>query len=744
MSDIKKQLVLEVSLGTQKLKSEIAGIKKDLDSMFKTTSGAGSLNTLVKDATASFRKAIKEAAKEAKAELKKAQQEDKAYNSVDINQKQVDKLYKIKGAAEDRHNDRARKGLEKQFDKEQTILKKAESLKKQRDNERYQKEESEFLKSTKQKSEKEQKQERDKAARRRKESAVEEREEREKASRIAQAELKERLRIKKEAEIKGTWREALFGNPYSPGVPSGTGGTGGAGSGKNGLAMGLAALLRVGAEVYDFSQFRRTQNAQIVSSQNAAIKSGDYVGGQIQGFRSTKHGLGRMFSDIATTTATGAAGGATVGGIGGAGVFSLPGAGLGALIGGAGGLAYGTLKAGKSYLTGQQEERERLMLETEPARQAQERQRQISNMRFDLLRQTGRTMGGANPLDRMTTLQGLGTANGFSQDETLSQLGTLRQFIGTNAASNSLYKGQQLYNQTGVDIGTQGRLSEAITTGERGTFDAGNQKIEGLIRKGMAYGIKDGKLDQYARITADAVQRNAEMGGQQDANSIANELASRARGIVGMEGDITESTLSQAAGIQDLLRQKSSQTTGLAGASNFLGILNASEESGIQLSPAQMMLAAQTSNKGGNALKKLLIDQGFSEDQASSFVDKVMVNKNNVNFDTGDKATNQFLANQLYGTTTEKTLDIQRSSLGGTASGEDISLEGRGTGQAGAEGTLIQKNAQVDFKNFQAGLDNIEISTKLVNSSLQTFNENLQQSFKLMHEFLLNNGNLSK
>jgi len=721
MSDIKKQLILEVSLGTQKLKSEIAGLKKDLESVGRGMGGQAGTPASKKSGVS--------------ADLEKAKQINMAYKQRQKEQDQLEKAYSQRQKEITREQEKATREMTKlATKKENAARKEAQRIEKATEKEVKQNEAA-IEKEQAAKIKAEQKESKRAETQRQKDLNAEKRTIQERFDFLKKKDLENSIR-KSQLDRSATAKLArAFGVSDEKArdlaeTVHGTPGRTGRGGMSSGLALGLGSLLKVGAEVYDFSQFRRTQNAQMASAQNSAIKSGDYVGGQIQGFRSTKHGLGRMFSDIATSTAIGAGAGFAVGGVG-----AIPGA--------LAGLGVGALRAGRSYLTGQQEERDRLMLETEPARQAQERQRQVSNIRFDLLRQTGRTMGGANPLDRMTSLQHLGTMNGFSQEETLSQLGGLRQYIGTNAASNVLYKGQQLYNQTGVGLESQGKLSEAVTTGERGTFEAGNAKLEGIIRKGMAFGIKDGKLDQYARITADAVQRNAEMGGQQDATAIANEVASRARGLAG-EGDITESTLSQAVGIQDLLRQKSSQTTGLAGANNFLGIKQAVEETGVELSPAQMMLAAQTSNKGGAALKELLVNQGMSEDQAKSVVDKTISNKDNFNLGTGSKDVDQFLKNQLYGTTTEKTLDIDKSRMGGTADAEAISLQGRGTAQGGAEGTLIQKNAQVDFKNFQAGLDNIEVSTKLVNTSLQTFNENLQQSFRLMHEFLLNNGNLSK
>ncbi len=741
MSDIKKQLVLEVSLGTQKLKSEIAGLKKDLESVGRQMNGGAGTAAAKKSGVS--------------ADLEKAKQINMAYKQRQKEQDQIEKAYSQRQKEITREQEKATRELNKiSTKKENEARKEAQRLEKQTEKEIKQNETA-VEKEQQAKIKAEQKEQKRAELQRTKElnaekKTIQERFEFLKKKHTEDLIFKSQLMRSPTAKIArafGASEGTALG--LARGVPRMLGAAAG-------IAGFVTGSVNLGSQVLsNYDQVRSLRASQALQT-NKSILSGDYAAaallqqnhlgrGILGGAQSSLSGIGKgaLYGGIA-----GAGLGAALGGFFGLGAGAIPGAALGGKIGaGAGAVIGGLSSYMPGYETAQKEERERRLLETEPARAAMERQRQLSNIRFDMLRQTGRTMGGVNALDRMTTLQGMGTRNGFSQEETLSQLGTLRQFIGTNAASNSLYGAQKLYNQTGIDIGTQGRLAESITGAERGTFEQGNQKLEGIIRKGMAFGIKDGKLDQYARITADAVQRNSEMGGQQDASAIANELASRARGLVGMEGDITESTLSQAAGIQDLIRQKSSQTGGITGAANFLAVQKAAEEAGVSLDPTQLLLAAQASNKGGAAMDEVLKrDTRISEEQRSKFLKGFGTNKSNLPSMLGfsDESLTDLMANQIFGTTTEKTRDIRRSGAGLTADERAIDLAGRGTAQAGAEGTLIQKNLEVDFKNFQTGLDNIGISTKLVNSSLEKFNENLQQSFKLMNEFISGSGNLSK
>jgi len=430
--------------------------------------------------------------------------------------------------------------------------------------------------------------------------------------------------------------------------------------------------------------------------------------------------------------------GALIGGLVGGGAGAIPGAILGSKFGATVGTVVGGLS---SYMPGyeqaQKEERERLMLETQPIRDAMARQRELSNVRRQVARRTGTSLGGANTMEMMTSLQRLGTEEGFTQEDTLSQLMQLGSSVGMDEASRSLPRSQFFMNRTGIDVGTQGVLREAITGAERGVFGDSQQKMEMIIRRGMAFGIKDGKLDQYARITAEAVERNASLGGVQDADSIAAELASRARGLAGT-GDITQGILSRAANIQSSVREMSSQTQGIAGAANFLAVQKAARDSGVVLDPMEMILLAQASNKGSGAMKEILgrrTSNQLSAEQTDAFINSLVSGKSNLTEAFPGLNANQktFLGNLIFGSTTEATLDRERSNLGGMLSplSEDV-LTGRGTDQTGKEGELNRIQQQVDFTAFQAGMDNINLSMREAAVTIKKYSEIIERSAKVL------------
>jgi len=559
---------------------------------------------------------------------------------------------------------------------------------------------------------------------------------------------------------KGGPRSILDIIPGGAGISQGLGGAGRLLRGPLGIAGGAAAMLTGGAMLgsqllsnYDEMRALRASQANTISG---LARSGDFAGvsimqnddrlrGLLGGSMNAAAGAGKgaLFGSLAFGGL-----GAVLGGLFGGGVGAIPGAKLGAAFGSVvGGLAGGVTSFMPGYERAQKEERERLMLETQPIRDAMARQRELSNVRRQVARRAGRSLGGANTMQRLTSLQFLGTREGFGQEETLNQMMQLGSSVGMNEAAISLPRSQYFMNRTGVDVGTQGALREAITGAERGSFAGSQEKMEAIIRRGMAFGIKDGKLDQYARITAEAVERNASLGGVQDADAIAAELASRARGLAG-EGDITQGTLARAADIQSTIRDLSSQTQGVAGAGNFLAIQKAARESGINLDPAQMLLMAQASNKGGGAMKEILGRSGqFSAEQIDKFVGAATANKSNLTemFPGLSQDMRDILGNIMFGTT-ERTLDVAKSGRGGMGAADAIDLEGRGTDQTGKEGDLNRIQQQVDFTAFQAGMDNINLSMREAAVTIKKYSEVIERSAKVLENRMniIDNNNLGR
>ena len=110
MSDIKKQLVLEVSLGTQKLKSEIAGLKKDLESVGRQMGGG--------QGTAASKKSG------VSADLEKAKQINLAYKQRQKEQDQLDKAYSQRQKEITREQEKATREMSKMASKKENEARK--------------------------------------------------------------------------------------------------------------------------------------------------------------------------------------------------------------------------------------------------------------------------------------------------------------------------------------------------------------------------------------------------------------------------------------------------------------------------------------------------------------------------------------------------------------------------------------------------------------------------------------------
>lgn len=724
MADLKKQLILEVSLGTQKLKTEIESLKKDIQGIGK--GGAGTTST---------------ASRALNEDAKKAKEIAASYKQRDRQRLEEDRSHLRRDKEITREKERNAKKLDQVFDKQKQKEQQAAIKSKQMLDKSTQDEIKSYETIQKRKEYLNSDEMRRDQLRRRGKSAMDDRERRRAESLDAQADLKRRLRDYKAGRRQESQQDI---NPILASLPGGTrlgrlarsNPTLMRGLGLGAGALGAYELASTGLQQFD-------QRRVIQASQNSTVaglaRSGDFAG------------VGVMQNNDAFRSTMGGIGGALSSGL----RFGIAGAAIGSLAGPIGTIAGGALGAGYGMISGamtgsaqaQKEERERLMMETDPIRSAMGRQRELSAMRRQVARQSGRTLGGANPMQRMTSLQFLGTQEGFSQDDTLSQLMQLGGSIGMDAAATSLPRAQGFMNRTGVDVSTQGALREAITGADRTSFGGSDQKMETIIRRGMAFGIKDGKLDQYARITAEAVERNMSLGGVQDAEGIAAELASRARGLAG-GGDITSGTLSKAADIQSTIRELSSQTSGIAGAGNFLAVQKAASESGLSLGQDELLLMAQSSNKGGSAMKEILSRSGkYSQEQIDSFVSSVSANKSDLTgmFPGLSDNMRNVLGNTMFGTT-EKTLDVAKSGRGGIGDPTAIDLAGRGADQTGAEGQLNRIQQQVDFNTFQSGMDNISLSMKQASTTVKTYSEIIERSAKKLEEVLnrLNSNNMGQ
>jgi hypothetical protein len=189
-----------------------------------------------------------------------------------------------------------------------------------------------------------------------------------------------------------------------------------------------------------------------------------------------------------------------------------------------------------------------------------------------------------------------------------------------------------------------------------------------------------------------------------------------------------------------MVRNASSQTTGIAGAGNFLAVQSAAKESGINLSPMQIQLAAEASNKGGSAVADMLRKSGqFNDEDIQTFVSSMSRKKSDLagQLSGNNSELKQFLTNRIFGVTTEKGLDINQSGAGYSAqplSEKDIA--GRGRETTGKEGALQIKQLEIDVKTFQTGMDEIGKSLELAKIAVDKYTEVVGESFKKLRVYV--------
>lgn len=220
------------------------------------------------------------------------------------------------------------------------------------------------------------------------------------------------------------------------------------------------------------------------------------------------------------------------------------------------------IEAGRQAIREREEGAQQAALaETELARSALSKAKSLRQPRMQAMR------GGAVNETQLDTLQMVGALSGFSQEETLNQINASKQFLGKDAASN-LPTMQRRMNMTGISVEDQAAVAETFMGARKGTGSGAalTQSFE-TIRKGVAAGLDVSKSGQFLKLTADYIRSNQGLG-QVDTEDIAQRLADAASGFAG-GGPVTQTSLQQAAQLQDILTKESTAESGFAGIGNI-------------------------------------------------------------------------------------------------------------------------------------------------------------------------------
>lgn len=541
MSDIKKQLVLEVSLGTQKLKSEIAGLKKDLESVGRQMSGGAGTAAAKKSGVS--------------ADLEKAKQINMAYKQRQKEQDQIEKAYSQRQKEITREQEKATRELNKiSTKKENEARKEAQRLEKQTEKEIKQNETA-VEKEQQAKIKAEQKEQKRAELQRTKELNAEKKTIQERFEFLKKKRLEDDIK-KSQLDRTATARIArALGVPEDRARGLAESVQGGGSGGLMGLLRrggGLMALGQVaagGANAYE--DFRMLQASRRHES------TSNLLGGQFVSQYSRDYGRQFSMSHVGAT-AGGAAMGAGGGALLGAAIGSIiPGLGtaVGALIGGLGGAIY---KGIDSYMGMSEKRAARFQKETQPLQDATNAAMQLNSARLGMVKR-----GASEALLNINERQA--AAMGFGPGEANEQFSQLQDIIGTTGAATSINTARRLNLNTGAGIGDTGNLIQALTGGNRQAIGANAAATEMVVSRAFANGLDRSKTSKFLQETTSYIQNSTQFS-RLDTGTLTDRFTGLASTFG--NGTIDDTSMRQAQQALQMQYQDSFSKGGLAGLGN--------------------------------------------------------------------------------------------------------------------------------------------------------------------------------
>jgi hypothetical protein len=531
MADIKKQLVLEVSLGTEKIKSELEALKKDIGKTLNQ-GGIGSIGGDLKG----IREALKANEKlAAKQEQLSKREEQRLTKQTEIETRRKEKLLEKEEAAkikaEQREAQRAEKERKRELEREKQAI-----------NARY-----EFLKK------------------RHLEYKIEE-------SRLNRSFAAKLARAFGASDSAAREFARIFDFTGGGGT-SGSGGGGGSfggllkALGRSGGLMAIGGIMSNMAHSYeDYKTYKATRRQEQVSN----LLRGQFIT-QMSKDAGRQFSFGHLLaggSGLLMGAGKGALAGTIVGtGIGliaggyfGMGAGAIPmakfGAALGAKIGAGVGAIY---EAVDSYLGFSEKRAERFRKETQPLQDAANAAAALNPNRLELIKR-GSSAEFLNRIER----EGVGF--GFSPQETIQQYSWLQGILGNKGAEASFDTAQRLNLATGTVVGITGDMIQALVGGNRQGHAANAARTEALVARAMANGLDRSKTAKFLQETTSVIQ-NATLFSKVDTEAIANRYMQLASAFG--EGVIDQSSLYQAKSALDLQKQGSFATQGIQGLGNY-------------------------------------------------------------------------------------------------------------------------------------------------------------------------------
>lgn len=392
---------------------------------------------------------------------------------------------------------------------------------------------------------------------------------------------------------------------------------------------------------------------------------------------------------------------------------------------------------GQSYKTGKLEagsaEAETRQEETGLAQDALRRSREMRRTRMDAMR------GGAANGQQLNAVQMMGALQGFSGEESLQQFLEARQSLG-NEAAITLRGLQRRMNMTGIGVGEQAQAMEMFMGAQRGTTSgqAFTRSFD-VLKRGVAAGLDVSKSGKFLQTTADFIRSQQGLG-QIDVDQVSERLARSAAGFGG--GSVTDTSLRQAAQLQEMLTRESTSKEGFSGLGNIQNILDVV---GNQANAGGLMMALQ--NTSANAtegdIQEILTRGGFKGDAAVA-AKQIAAGKQNTlqrglsNLGTGPEAEALKLAlgGQEAGITTEQFLGRERGQagvLGMTLDEAGAKIEG--AAPAGPEVDSLVQDFKTQNAAFVTGMQLMTSETARLRTAFGDFLKTLEQSRSKLEQY---------
>lgn len=731
MSDIKKQLVLEVSVSTQKLKAELEGLKKDLGKALNqgtaTPSGRpGGMDSELKKAreiNAAYKQRQREQDQIERAYRQREQERAREASKAD---KEFEKVASKKAQVQKREEERIAKQTEREIrqnemaiEKEQAAKIKAEQKEAQRTQREKQKEEAAKIRA-------EQKQQQQAEKARKQET------EREKQQINARYEYLKKRHLESQIEKSRLDRSFVARAARGMGMSEdsarelakrseGVFGRGRSGLlgllGRSGGLMAVGGAAMTAANAYeDFRMLMASRRQEQVSN----LMGGQFV-------TQASRDYGRQFSlGHVGAAAGGAALGAGGGALAGAAIGSIiPGLGTaaGAIIGGIGGAVY---KGIDSYFGFSEKRAERFQKETQPLQDATNRAMALNPARLDLLKR-----GASEPLLNMVERQGVGF--GFSPEESIQQYQQLQGILGNEGAASSLNTARRLNLATGADIGSTGQMVQSLVGGNRQGYGANIAQTESIVARAMANGLDRSKTSKFLQETSSVIQ-SATLFSKIDTENVSNRYMQLANAFG--EGKIDDTSMRQARAAMDLQQQGSFATQGIQGLGNYFSFQKTfgdTKMSGVDMRALMGLSQNATLEDAMKALSPEAAAQPGMQDKVKQF----LASKPNT-LQEAEKVLGPQLARTIFaeekGMATEQAISFSEKTRGG------LLKEGAGISDEDVRGSqafqMQQRQAAMDQQQIDLGRTTFSTAIQNTAADLEKLRTAFSDAVKVFNDVL--------